>query len=640
MLVYLVVVVAIIAIIGTVWLSSKHGSELFYNEPGLGGRNKQKTKLIDGTYYPICKNPVNKPDDGWGRRWGWEDGKSCVEMVEEKSKSQPSKPRVQIAKVDGKDYRVCQKPVSKPYDEWGRRWGWEDGQSCVQFAEKQTQPKPQKQPQPKPQKQPQPKPQKQPQPQKKPQPKPQKLPQARQLNWYEQCGGEGGVCSTKGVCKDAAWPGTSCPKNAVCVRTNNWHWQCDAKPKPQKQPQSKPQKQPQPKPQKQPQPKPQKQPQPKPQKQPQPKPQKLPQARQLNWYEQCGGEGGVCSTKGVCKDAAWPGTSCPKNAVCVRANNWHWQCDAKPKPQPQPQKQPQPKPQKQPQSRQLNWGEQCGGEGGACSSKGVCKDAPWPGTYCPQNATCSRANNWHWQCDARSQPQSQPQPQAPQSQPQPQAPQSQPQPQAPQSQQSGGSCYGARSTSDCNTCDDVINAYKAQNWKYDIKNFAQCRDKILDEGERHHDFGIKANTNLERPRDNINNGTCLDVLKDLLKQGKNINENLNNYEQCKKLSCGEAVDTYDRLLTEHNVPDDSRYRQVYPDYFHQCRGFSSCYGAKDVDNCRSCRDVIDAHLSKGSHVGNPLVFVQCRPWIPDESASPWPGYNWQGKPKRGWEHKL
>lgn len=36
------------------------------------------------------------------------------------------------------------------------------------------------------------------------------------------------------------------------------------------------------------------------------------------------------------------------------------------------------------------------------------------------------------------------------------------------------SCYGAPGASNCSTCNEVVNAYKNANWAYDTKNFAQC----------------------------------------------------------------------------------------------------------------------------------------------------------------------
>ncbi len=53
-------------------------------------------------------------------------------------------------------------------------------------------------------------------------------PTGMQIGAYEQCGGKGGDCATKGQCEDKAWNNISCPQNApVCKRVNEWHWQCD-----------------------------------------------------------------------------------------------------------------------------------------------------------------------------------------------------------------------------------------------------------------------------------------------------------------------------------------------------------------------------------------------------------------------------
>jgi hypothetical protein len=41
--------------------------------------------------------------------------------------------------------------------------------------------------------------------------------------------------------------------------------------------------------------------------------------------------------------------------------------------------------------------------------------------------------------------------------------------------QCGTPCYGARANDDCETCADVKGAYNAKKWKYDEKNFVQCK---------------------------------------------------------------------------------------------------------------------------------------------------------------------
>jgi len=41
---------------------------------------------------------------------------------------------------------------------------------------------------------------------------------------YDQCGGAGGSC--KGAqCKDAVWPGATCPAGFKCYRVSQW-WRC------------------------------------------------------------------------------------------------------------------------------------------------------------------------------------------------------------------------------------------------------------------------------------------------------------------------------------------------------------------------------------------------------------------------------
>lgn len=39
------------------------------------------------------------------------------------------------------------------------------------------------------------------------------------------------------------------------------------------------------------------------------------------------------------------------------------------------------------------------------------------------------------------------------------------------------SCYGARA-GECKTCDDVVNAYKARNWRYNTNDFEQCKKPV------------------------------------------------------------------------------------------------------------------------------------------------------------------
>ena len=169
------------------------------------------------------------------------------------------------------------------------------------------------------------------------------------IDLWQQCGGKGGDCAKYNACEDAPWPMTTCGPGAMAVRHNEWHWQCEPVGSQQ---------------------------------------QEAAASKQLGWGEQCGGKGGDCAKKGQCVDAQWHGVKCPQFSACIRRNEWHWQCD----------------PEGMETIKELGWGEQCGGQGGDCKSKGQCVDAQWKGVKCPQFSACIRRNEWHWQCDPEPKP--------------------------------------------------------------------------------------------------------------------------------------------------------------------------------------------------------------------------------------------
>jgi len=150
--------------------------------------------------------------------------------------------------------------------------------------------------------------------------------------------------------------------------------------------------------------------------------------KQVDWGKQCGGKGGACSTEGQCVDSPWPGVKCLQDTVCTKDNEWWWHCEkpggAQGQPQPQPQSQAQPQPQPQggqgAGGKQVDWGKQCGGKGGACSTDGQCIDSPWPGVQCLQDTVCTKDNEWWWHCEKPAAAQGQPAQPQPQPQPQPQ----------------------------------------------------------------------------------------------------------------------------------------------------------------------------------------------------------------------------
>ena len=99
------------------------------------------------------------------------------------------------------------------------------------------------------------------------------------------------------------------------------------------------------------------------------------------------------------------------------------------------------------------------------------------------------------------------------------------------------SCYGAKgSTNDCNTCDDVINAYKANDWSYDTNLFAQCKkegksktasddaSKMQKDAVLTSCYGAKGSTN--------DCNTCDDVINAYKANDWSYDTNL--FAQCKK----------------------------------------------------------------------------------------------------------
>jgi hypothetical protein len=85
------------------------------------------------------------------------------------------------------------------------------------------------------------------------------------------------------------------------------------------------------------------------------------------------------------------------------------------------------------------------------------------------------------------------------------------------------SCYGA-SNDICETCNDVVNAYKKKNWGYDVNNFIQCKKEQE-----------KKVVPSDKSCYGASNGiceTCNDVVNAYKK--KNWAYDVNNFIQCKK----------------------------------------------------------------------------------------------------------
>ncbi|KAK9809261.1 hypothetical protein WJX72_012305 [[Myrmecia] bisecta] len=97
-------------------------------------------------------------------------------------------------------------------------------------------------------------------------------------------------------CQDNTYPGTQCPADFFCRRSNEYYWQCI----PGNQPDDLPP----------------------------PIVQPPPGVSVLPRYAQCGGEGGDCTQYGqeFCADRSYPGFACPAMFACTRQNQYYWQC--------------------------------------------------------------------------------------------------------------------------------------------------------------------------------------------------------------------------------------------------------------------------------------------------------------------------
>jgi hypothetical protein len=81
---------------------------------------------------PECdQNAIGFEEDKSGRFWGWDNVKqvSCVFRNAQRPSGGGSGA---TRNIDGKNYPICQNPgAASPADAYGRRWGWENNQSCV-----------------------------------------------------------------------------------------------------------------------------------------------------------------------------------------------------------------------------------------------------------------------------------------------------------------------------------------------------------------------------------------------------------------------------------------------------------------------------------------------------------------------------
>lgn len=103
-------------------------------------------------------------------------------------------------------------------------------------------------------------------------------------------------------------------------------------------------------------------------------------------------------------------------------------------------------------------------------------------------------------------------------------------------------CYGADNAKKCNTCAEVIKAYSDKKWKYDTKNFVQCKEQC---------YGA-------RPTDDC--VTCKDVIGAFVaSKPKNmdalqyiLSKDPSKFSQC--TTCQMVIDAYvaNKLPVNHN----------------------------------------------------------------------------------------
>lgn len=217
------------------------------------------------------------------------------------------------------------------------------------------------------------------------------------LKEYQQCGGRDN-CPYPGGCLDMPWRNCQCPTGTLCIRKDQFYWQC-LSPRPPSPPS--PPKSPSPPP--------------RPPRPPRPPPTPFPPSDVCwNKWAQCGGTS-ACpypSGSGLCGDKFW-GRCCPSGQSCVRVTGAYWQClpppgpprpPSPPKPPSPPPKPPSPPPPPCPPRNNAplppfpppigpdgclfkKQFEQCGGTSGKYYN--VC---------CESGNTCKQVNSYYWQC--------------------------------------------------------------------------------------------------------------------------------------------------------------------------------------------------------------------------------------------------
>ncbi|DBA82589.1 TPA: hypothetical protein ACH3X2_000796 [Trebouxia sp. C0005] len=123
-------------------------------------------------------------------------------------------------------------------------------------------------------------------------------------------------------------------------------------------------------------------------------------------YAQCGGSTNCPSASCTCSDAEWTVGCCADGYQCGRVNSTVWEClPAFTTASPTAESTPVATAAATSAATTTTAGcsvtvamyAQCGGKSN-CPSGSNCADAQWTGECCASGSTCTRSNEWYWQC--------------------------------------------------------------------------------------------------------------------------------------------------------------------------------------------------------------------------------------------------
>lgn len=195
----------------------------------------------------------------------------------------------------------------------------------------------------------------------------------------------------------------------------------------------------------------------------------------------------------------------------------------------------------------------------------------------------------------------------------------------------------------------MINAYNSKKWEYNIRDFAQCQERVRQEDASGKSAAVQdINQKLQGAIGNLSRAqkcaegehescaTCEDALKAYIKTngvtqswsgGKEIGDGrvINPLNQCQGVSCEDVMRAID------NQPElgwQYKYERINPPLISQCQGYTGC--PKNAGGvCTTCKDGLNVAGARIEDV------IQCRPIYIDGNQKPY-----GASPKRGWDTAL